>query len=255
MKAMRKIVIKLGTSSLTRGSQKLSRRYMLELVQHIANLKSQGLELILVSSGAVAAGRDLLNSDICSSKQLFASIGQVKLMQVWSELFSIFDLQVGQVLLTLEDFANSRVDLTRETLGQLLQSNTIPIINENDAVSAKGSGLGNNDYLAALVAKLIKADALILLTDQEGLYTADPRLDSDAKLISVVESIDDGIFALAGGSSTSLGTGGMITKIEAAQIATHSGTRTIIASSLRPNVLIDLVKGKRIGTLFVEEKV
>jgi len=257
MKAMRKIVIKVGTSTLTQGTQKLSRRYMLGLVQQIAHLQSQGLELILVSSGAIATGRDLLSSDkmdqLLPSKQTFASIGQVKLMQVWSELFSLFDLQVGQVLLTKEDFSNRKKHVTRDTLGCLLQHNIIPIINENDTVSTKELCVGNNDSLAALVANLIAADTVILLTDQEGLYTADPRLNSDAKLIPVVTHIDEKICALAGGSSTSLGTGGMATKIEAAQIASGSGTRTIIASSARPNVLIDLVEGKRIGTLFLEE--
>ena len=258
MKAMRKIVIKVGTSTLTQGTQKLSRRTMLGLVQQMAHLQKQGLELILVSSGATATGRDLLTSNkidqlLSPCKQTFASVGQVKLMQVWSELFSLFDLRVGQVLLTREDFSDHKRQATRDTLGCLLQHNIIPIINENDTVSTEEVCVGNNDSLAALVANLIAADAVILLTDQEGLYTADPRLNSDAKLISVVSHIDEKICALAGGSSTSLGTGGMATKIEAAQMASSSGTRMIIASSARPNVLIDLVKGKRIGTLFLEK--
>jgi glutamate 5-kinase len=257
MKALHKIVIKVGTSTLTQGTQKLSRRYMLGLVQQIAHLQGQGLELILVSSGAVATGRDLLSSDKMDqslpSKQTFASIGQVKLMQVWSELFSLFDFQVGQVLLTKEDFFPHKRHVTRDILDCLLQHNIIPIINENDAVATQEMCIGNNDNLAALVANLIGADAVILLTDQEGLYTADPRLNSDAKLIPVVTHINEKICALAGGSSTSLGTGGMATKIEAAQIASASGARTIIASAIRPNILIDLVEGKQIGTLFVEE--
>ncbi|MGC1879345.1 MAG: glutamate 5-kinase [Rhabdochlamydiaceae bacterium] len=256
MKAMRKIVIKVGTSALTQGTQKLSRRYMLGLVQQIVHLQSQGLELILVSSGAIATGRDLLTSETdqsLPSKQTFASIGQVRLMQVWSELFSLFELQVAQVLLTKDDFSDCKQHLTRDTLSCLLQHHVIPIINENDTVATKEICVGNNDNLAALVANLIAADTVILLTDQEGLYTSDPRLNPNAKLISVVSHIDEKICALAGGSSTSLGTGGMATKIEAAQIALESGTRTIIASSSRPNVLIDLVEGRRIGTLFLEE--
>jgi len=255
MKAMRKIVIKVGTSTLTHGTQKLSRRHMLGLAQQIAHLQGRGLELLLVSSGAVATGRDLLNSyQSQPSKQTCASIGQVKLMQIWSELFSLFDLQVGQVLLTKEDFSNQKRDITRNTLDCLLQHNIIPIINENDTVATKELCVGNNDNLAALVAKLIAADTVILLTDQEGLYTADPRLNPDAKLIPVVHHIDEQICALAGGSSTALGTGGMATKIAAAQIASESGTRTIIASSSHPNVLIDLVEGRRIGTLFLQGK-
>jgi glutamate 5-kinase len=259
MQAMRKIVIKVGTSTLTQGTQKLSRRYMLGLVQQIAHLQSQGLELILVSSGAIATGRDLLNSDKTNpslpSKQTFASIGQVKLMQVWSELFSLFDLQVGQVLLTKDDFSNPKQHLTRDTLHCLLRHQIIPIINENDTVATKELCVGNNDNLAALVANLIAADTVILLTDQEGLYTADPRLNPDAQLIPIVKCIDETICALAGGSSTALGTGGMATKIEAAQIASQSGIRTIIALSSRPNILIDLAEGKQIGTLFEGGKI
>lgn len=257
MKAMHKIVIKVGTSTLTQGTQKLSRRYMLGLVQQIACLHSQGLELILVSSGAVATGRDLLNSDKLDpsfpSKQTLASIGQVKLMQIWSELFSLFDLQVGQVLLTKEDFSNHKQFITKDTLSSLLHHRILPIINENDTVSTKELCVGNNDTLAALVAKLVAADAIILLTDQEGLYTADPRHNPDAKLIPVVQHIDEKICAFAKGSSTSFGTGGMMTKIEAARVASESGIRTIIASSSRQNILIDLVEGKQIGTLFLEE--
>lgn len=259
MKAMHKIVIKIGTSTLTQGTQKLSRRYMLGLVQQIAHLQRHDVELVLVSSGAVETGRDLLNlgnlNHSLPSKQAFASIGQVRLMQVWSELFSLFDLQVGQVLLTKDDFSACKRHLTKGTLSCLLQHHIIPIINENDTVSTKEICIGNNDDLAALVANLIAADTVIFLTDQEGLYTADPRLNPDAKLIHVVNCIDEKICSFAGGSSTSLGTGGMITKIKAAQMASHSGIRTIIASSCRPNVLIDLVGGRQIGTWFVEEKI
>ena len=253
MKRMQKIVVKVGSSTLTQGTQNLSRRYMLGLVQQIAHLKNQNLQLVLVSSGAVATGREVLNSpkkdQSLPSKQTFASIGQIKLMQAWSEIFSLLDLQVGQVLLTKNDFSHPKCDLTRDTLNCLLQ-HVIPIINENDTMATKETRIGDNDNLAALVANLIGADSVILLTDQEGLYTSDPRHNPDAKLISVVECIDHAIYALAAGSSTSLGTGGMTTKIEAAQRASRSGIRTVIASSSRPNVLIDLAEGKQIGTLF-----
>lgn len=253
MKRMHKIVIKVGSSTLTQGTQNLSRRYMLGLVQQITHLKSKGIQLVLVSSGAVATGREVLHSSKIDqplpSKQTFASTGQVKLMQTWAELFSLFDLQVGQVLLTKDDFSTLNGPMTRSTLNSLLQ-HLVPIINENDTVATKETRIGDNDNLAALVADLIDADTVILLTDQEGLYTADPRSNPDATLISVVTQIDERIFALARGSSTSLGTGGMITKIEAAQVASRSGIQTIIASSARPNVLIDLIEGKQIGTLF-----
>jgi len=247
----RKIVIKIGTSTLTEGTQKISRRCILGLVQQIALLQGRGLQLILVSSGAVATGRELLQSSVHVSKQAYASIGQLKLMQIWAELFSLFDLQIAQVLLTKEDFLPQKTSLTSETIECLLQHSIIPIINENDAVATKEGRIGDNDNLAALVAETISADEVILLTDQEGLYTADPRSNPAAKLISVVECIDESIFALAGGSSTSLGTGGMATKIQAAQYASQAGIPTIIASSSRPNVLIELVEGKQLGTLFL----
>ena len=255
MNAMRKIVIKLGTSTLTQGTQKLSKRFMLGLVEQIIHLQDHGLELILVSSGAVATGRDLLNFDqSLPSKQAIASIGQVTLMQVWLQLFSLFDCQIGQVLLTREDFSSEKQRLTKETLNSLLQHKIVPIINENDTVSSKELSIGNNDCLAALVANLVGADTLILLTDQEGLYTADPRIHSDAELIHTVKSIDEKISSFGGGSTTSLGTGGMGTKIEAARIATEGGIQTIIASSSRSHILIDLMKGKRMGTLFLAKK-
>lgn len=245
------MIVKVGTSTLTQGTHELSRRSILGLVQQIADLSYQGILVALVSSGAVATGKALLNS--LASKQICASIGQVKLMQVWAELFSLFELQVAQVLLTKEDFYHSKRETTKETILDLLQHGIIPIINENDAVSTKDARIGNNDVLAALVAQLIQADRLILLTDQEGLYTADPRINPQAQLISTIEQIDKSIFKLAGSSSTSLGTGGMATKIEAAQIAAKSGIRTIIASSSRPHVLTDLAKGEKIGTVFLEE--
>lgn len=257
MKLFRKMVVKVGTSTLTQGGMKLSRRYMLGLVEQLVQLHSQEMQVVLVSSGAIAAGRELLNfrkvDRSLPSKQMFSSIGQVKLMQIWSELFALFDLHVAQVLLTREDLSSRNGYLNaRDTLHCLFKHHIIPIINENDVVATKEIQIGDNDNLAALVANLIEADAVILLTDQEGLYTADPRLNKEAKLISVVNHIDDSIFALAKESSTALGTGGMRTKIEAANIASQSGARTIIASASRPNVLIDLAAGQSIGTLFLE---
>lgn len=251
---MQKVVIKIGSNALTQGTRKLSRTCMSGLAKQIAHLKSKGLQLALVSSGAVATGRGLLNppknNRTLSSKRTSASIGQIKLMETWTELFSLLNLQVGQVLLRKDDFTKARSHLTKETLNNLLKD-IIPIINENDTMAAQEACIGNNDHLAALVALVIEADTIILLTDQEGLYTSDPRLDPQAKFIPIVESIDQTIFALAGGSSTSVGTGGMTTKLEAAQMAARAGIRTIIASSKRPNVLIDLLEGKSVGTLFL----
>lgn len=255
---MQKIVVKIGTSTLTQGQKKLSKSYMLKLVQQLVSLKNMGKQVVLVSSGAMAAGRELLGHPKVErslpSKQMFASVGQVRLMQVWSELFSLFDVNVGQVLLTRADISNRKRYLNaRDTLECLLSHGIIPIINENDTVATQEIKVGDNDNLAALVGNLISADTVILLTDQEGLYTKDPRFHKDATLISTVEKIDPSIFSLAGGSGSSLGTGGMFTKIQAAQIAAQSGTKTIIASSARENILVDLAEGKKIGTLFLEE--
>jgi glutamate 5-kinase len=252
------IIIKVGTSTLTQGRQGFSRRSMLGLAQQIVELESKGKKVILVSSGAVAAGRDVLSASHIeqseSSKQTLASIGQIKLMQTWSELFSVFDRQIGQVLFSKIDFSDGkRRRNTCDMFTCLWRHHVIPIVNENDAIVSEDSRIGDNDNLAALVALLVDADALILLTDQEGLFSADPRIDSDAKLIPVLSHIDEKIMALAQGSGTSLGTGGMITKIEAARAATEAGIRTFIASSAHPNVLLELAEGKQIGTVFLEK--
>lgn len=257
METIRKIVIKVGTSTLTQGTTKLSRSYMLALVQQIVQLKAKGYQIILISSGAVAAGKELLQAHNIfpggSSKQAAASLGQVKLMQIWTDLFALFDYAVGQMLLTKHDFA-ATLEQTKQTLSCLLQHSIIPIVNENDCVAYMEARIGDNDTLAALVAQVIRADTIILLTDQEGLYTADPRREPGAKLIPIVEQIDDAIFSLAGDSATALGTGGMITKINAAKMAFHSGIHTIIASSARPNVLLDLAEGKQFGTHFLAQR-
>lgn len=257
---MQKVVVKVGTSTLTQGTKKLSRRFMLELTRQLADLVTEGHQVILVSSGAIAAGKENLSfpkvDRSLPAKQMFAAIGQLELMRIWKDLFSLYDIPVGQLLLTRDDFSHRRRYLNaRDTIFCLLQHKVIPIINENDSVATKEIRVGDNDNLSAFVANLVAADKLILLTDQKGLYTSDPRMNPEAKLIPVVKKIDEHIFAIAGGSSKTLGlgTGGMATKIEAAQRATHSGTPTIIASSSHPNVLIEIMQGKSIGTLFEAE--
>jgi glutamate 5-kinase len=254
-----KFVVKLGTSSLTKGTQNLSRRHMLEYVRQIASLHEDGHQIVIVSSGAVAAGREILKHPKVDrslpSKQMFAAVGQGRLMQIWAELFALYDISVGQLLLTRDDFSHRQRYLNvRDTLASLLYQQVIPIINENDSVATRFNKVGDNDNLSALAANLIAADKLILLTDQEGLYTADPRQNIDAKLLPIVNHIDDSILALAGGASLGGGgTGGFVTKIEAAKLAVQSGTSTVIAASYVPNVLIDLAQGKSIGTIFLAE--
>jgi len=252
---MKKIIVKVGTSTLTQGSLKLSRRWMLGLVEQFAHLHEGGNQILLVSSGAVAAGRELLGiaKGDPSEKQLCASTGQVILMQTWLELFSLFDLNVGQVLLTKEDLIDEKKQgNARDVLNSMLLHGVIPIINENNAMVAQ-EACWDNDNLAAHVAKLISPDLVILLTDQEGLFTADPRRNPDATLIEEVRQIDASILSSARGTKSSYATGGMATKIEAAQTALQSGVKMVIASSSRPNVLIDIVEGKHIGTQFLAE--
>lgn len=251
------IIVKVGTSSLTNNSDSLSRRRMVDITRQIAALHEEGHKMILVTSGAVAAGNELFKipktKRTVLTKQMLASVGQTRLMEIWSGLFKIYEIVVGQVLLTRSDFSDQQHYLNaRDTLLELLKFRIIPIINENDVISIDEIKIGDNDNLSAHVANLIGASQLILLTDQPGLFTSDPRIHPDAELISVVEKIDDKIFSLAGNSGSTLGTGGMSTKIQAAQLATHSGVQTIIASAHTPDVLIKIEAGEKIGTLFKE---
>ncbi len=252
-----KIVIKVGTSTLTAGGRTLSQKDMLEIVRQIAGIHNDGHQLVLISSGSIASGREVLQNtikeDSLPEKQMLSSVGQVHLMHLWKELFSIYHLPVGQLLLTRGDFAQREGYLNvRNTLESLIRHRVIPIVNENDSVATNEIQFGDNDTIAALVANLIAADRLLLLTDTKGLYTADPTLDPSAKLIEEVDLIDDSILSLAGSTTKSkgMGAGGMLTKIEAAILATRSGTPTIIASSRQPNVISEIINKKRVGTYF-----
>ncbi len=255
----KKIVIKLGTSTLTHGSKKLDRAHMLEIVRCVSALVAQGAKVVLVSSGAIAAGREFLNypklpKDV-SYKQMLASVGQVKLIEEWEKLFEIYSLHVGQILITRADLqSRERYLNARDTLFALLDMGVIPIINENDAVSVSEIKVGDNDNLAALSAVLIEADKVVLLTDQKGLYTGDPRKDPESTLIKKVEKIDSHIIEIAGGSGTTLGTGGMATKIMAAQTATEAGVELVIASGDNPSALIEVLQGKGECTVFMPSK-
>lgn len=250
-----RIVVKLGTSVLTRGTRRLNRQRMLEIVQQVAALHTNGHEVIVVTSGAMAAGRERMNypelDRTVPAKQMLSAVGQSRLMQMYGDLFEIFDIVVGQVLLTRADF-NQRTSYlnVRDTLQTLIEHRIIPVINENDTLATHEIRVGDNDNLSALVASLVEADLLILLTDQSGLYTADPRHDSAAELIPQVIVIDDSTMALAGGTNTGLGTGGMITKIQAAQLASRSGVTTIIAAGSESDVLCRIVVGEALGTRF-----
>ncbi|NGX60815.1 MAG: Glutamate 5-kinase [Chlamydiae bacterium] len=249
------IVIKFGSSSLVSPDHTLSPSKMIEFVRQIAELLKEGHRIVLVSSGAIAAGKGGLPYSSLSSlptKQMYASIGQVHLMQTWAKLFEIYEIPIGQVLLTREDFADPRrTQNAANTFEALLSHQILPIVNENDTVSTEEICLGDNDHLSAQVARLIKAQHLILLTDQEGLYTADPRFHSHAELIQTVETIDEKINSCAKTTpEKGVGTGGMQTKIEAAKLAREQGISTVIASSHHPDILLKLMRGEKIGTFF-----
>jgi glutamate 5-kinase len=252
---MSRIVVKLGTSTLTKGTEHLNRQRILELVQQMAHLHQQGHDVILVSSGAQAAGRERLDfpdfGRSMPAKQMLSAVGQGRLMHIYSEMFDIFSIAVGQVLLTRDDLSHrTRYLNARDTLQTLLERRIIPIINENDTVVTNEIRVGDNDNLSAMVASALEADLLMLLTDQPGLFTADPRTNTDARLIQQIDRIDEATYALAGSTGGKLGTGGMVTKIEAAQTATRSGVATVIAAGSTPDVILRIVNGEAIGTRF-----
>jgi len=252
------IVVKLGTSVLTSGTTKLDRAQMVEIVRQCAVLHQQGHNIIVVTSGAIAAGKEHLSMpDIeptIANKQMLAAVGQGQLVREWENLFKIYGLHVGQMLLTRADLDDKvRFLNARDTLNTLLQHRIVPIVNENDAVSTSEIKVGDNDNLSALVGLLADADQLLLLTDQTGLFTADPRSNPDAKLIPVVAEITDEIHALAGGSVGGLGTGGMATKIESATVANRAGIEVIIASGHKTNVILDAAEQLPVGTRFISD--
>jgi glutamate 5-kinase len=250
-----RIVTKLGTSVLTGGTPYLDRPHMVELTRQCAVLHGQGKEIILCSSGAIAFGRERLGfpelAPTLSNKQMLAAVGQSRLMQMWERFFDIYGLHAGQILLTREDVENrGRFLNARDALGAMLDNRIVPIVNENDAVTTEEIKVGDNDNLSALVAILTDADLLLLLSDQPGLFTADPRNNPEAQLIPEVRTIDETLRKLAGDSASGLGVGGMITKLQAADVARRSGTDVIIASGQAPEVILHAAAGEKIGTHF-----
>ncbi|MBN8033873.1 glutamate 5-kinase [Vibrio vulnificus] len=250
------IVVKLGTSVLTGGTLALDRAHMVELARQCAELKKQGHSVVVVSSGAIAAGREHLGypalPNAMASKQLLAAVGQSQLIQTWESLFALYGIKIGQMLLTRADLEDRERFLNaRDTINALVENGIIPVVNENDAVATSEIKVGDNDNLSALVGILCGADKLLLLTDQKGLYTADPRKDPNAELIKEVKVIDDTLRKIAGGSGTTLGTGGMATKLQAADIARRAGIEVIIAAGRGQNVIFDALSPVPQGTRFL----
>jgi glutamate 5-kinase len=254
-----RLVVKFGTSLLTGGSDHLNQGIMSTLVAQVAQLQKQGLELLAVSSGAIAAGRSKL--ELAKErrgipfKQVLASVGQSRLMNVYEQLFARHNITVAQALLTKADLADRAGYLnTRNTLLALMELEVLCIVNENDVVAVdeiQEAKFGDNDNLSAMVANLVDADLLLILTDIAGLYTADPQHSPDARLVTQVDRIDSEIERLVTDTAGNLGTGGMITKIEAAKLATASGVTVIIADGREPDIISRLVAGEAVGTCFL----
>ena len=250
-----KIVIKIGTSTLAHATGHLNIRRVERLCKIISDIKNSGHQAILVSSGAIGMGVGKLGllsrpTDI-PTKQAAAAVGQCELMYTYDKLFSEHRHTVAQLLITGEDVANAqRHQNFSNTINRLLELGVLPIINENDTVSTAELGIGDNDTLAAIVAQSVKADKLVLLSDIDGLYTADPHTDPNARLISKVTVLDDSVTALAGGSNGKQGTGGMVTKLHAAKICMDCGCDMIIANGADPENLYAIMDGREVGTTF-----
>ena len=252
-----RVVIKIGTSTLTHSTGNLNIRRMEDLCKVMSDIKNAGHEVILVSSGAIGMGVGKLGllerpSDV-PTKQAAAAVGQCELMYFYDKIFGEYHHIVAQLLITNEDiYSEKRHENFSNTLNRLLQLGALPIINENDTVGTKEIVIGDNDTLAAIVAESVKADLLILLSDIDGLYTADPRNDPNAQLLHKITKLDDSVLALAGGSGTNRGTGGMVTKLQAAKICMGCGCDMVIANGNNSNNLYDILDGKDIGTRFTE---
>lgn len=252
-----RLVVKCGTSTLTAGTPRLAPPRLVELARQVAQLRSGASEIILVTSGAIAAGREQLGfpqlpKDM-PAKQMLAAVGQPRLMALYEQIFGLYGLTIAQILLTRADLDDRRRYLnSRNTLTALLGHGILPIVNENDTVATEEIRVGDNDNLSALVANLIDADLLVLLTDRAGLFTANPALDPTAQLVAHVTEPDipPALWQAAGGTANGLGTGGMVTKLQAADLARRSGATVVIASGSEPNVLTRLAAGEKLGTWF-----
>lgn len=258
IKAAHRIVIKVGTSTLTHESGKLNLRRIEALIRVIADLKNQQREIVLVSSGAIGVGMSKLGlrkrPKTMAGKQAAAAVGQCEIMHLYSQLLSEHHYAVGQLLLTRDvvEQPDKRKN-AQNTFNRLLKLGALPVVNENDTVATEEieCNFGENDTLAAIVAVIIEADLLINLSDIGGLYTADPRENQTAEPIAVVEDVTEDILKLAGGTGSARGSGGMLSKLTAAKIAGEAGVNTIVASGESPTILYDILEGRHRGTLFV----
>jgi glutamate 5-kinase len=257
---IKNIIIKIGSSSLCSENGKIVQEKVLQLIQQVAMLHRNGMHVTLVSSGAIAAGMGILNLEqkptTIPKKQALAAIGQASLMQIYEDIFHLFNLQCAQILVNHDDFDDRKRLLNLENALQALQEyRIVPIINENDVLAVEEIKVGDNDTLAALMAPIVHADLLVLVSDIDGLYDDNPHLNKDATLISQVHGIESHIRSMAKDTTSKVGTGGMATKIKAAQIVNDFGCDMAIVNGGNSNILIDLLAGKEVGTYFTSTKV
>lgn len=255
LKDAKRIVVKVGTSTLTYETGKTNIRRMKELVEVLSDLKNSGMQIVLVTSGAIGVGVGKLGlkekPQDTPGRQAAATVGQCELMFMYDKLFSEYGHTTGQLLITRSDIDNDeRKNNLVNAFSKLFEYGAIPIVNENDAVAVEEIVFGDNDNLSAIVAKLTDADGLIILTDIDGLFSSNPKTDEQAVLIPVVEKITPEIEQLAGGSGSSRGTGGMITKLHAAKTACEAGIPTVIINGSNPEDIYRLIEGRQTGTLF-----
>ncbi len=258
-KEIKRIVVKVGTSTLTYSTGKINLRRLSKLAQVLSDLKNSGREVVLVTSGAIGVGVGKLGlkerPKDTPGRQAAATVGQCELMFIYDKFFSEYGNIIGQLLVTRSDFENEeRHTNLHNSFMKLFEYGAIPVVNENDSVAVEEIVFGDNDSLSAHIAKIVDADLLVILTDIDGLFSANPRDDENAVLIHSVEKIDNDILALAGGSGTSRGTGGMITKLHAAQLATEAGIDTVVMNGTDPEELYKLLDGRQIGTLFKSQR-
>ena len=258
-KDIKRIIIKVGSSSLVNKDLSINKPMIINIMGSFKKLTEKGIGVALVSSGAIASGMHELNMKkkptAMSLKQACAAIGQAKLMEAYNEAAEIYGLKTGQILVNHDDFQiRKRMTYLSNTLDSMFENDIIPIINENDALSVDEIKVGDNDTLASLISPMINADLLILFSDIDGLYDKNPKLYDDAKLIPIVKNIDYNIISMAGDKTSNVGTGGMITKINAAISATSVGINMIICNSNKIERLCDIVAGEDIGTLFLPQE-
>jgi glutamate 5-kinase len=255
MDAIRRVVIKVGSSTLAPEGEGVDRAYADALLEQVAAVRGQGVQVVLVTSGAIAAGMQALGihdrpADM-PSLQASAAVGQVQVLGMYAALAAARGISVGQVLLTRHDTAHRQAYLhARDTLERLLALGVMPVVNENDTVAVDEIRFGDNDTLAALVATMVRADLVVLLTDIEGLYDADPRQSAEAQLVEHVKELTDQMMSAAGGTGSGVGSGGMATKVEAAKVLMRAGIPMVVCDGRRPGVVPDAVAGKPVGTYF-----